>query len=380
MKGNLTDRPWAATLDSISNSNRSGQLTVKSDGKVYQVAFANGQVVGAVSPVPCDSVQRIALTNHLMPPASVAAAVRIMGRNDDVDKFTESAGLTGEAASRFKRRVLVQRTARTFALERGEYVLEDRITIPVLKQAEIDVRAAIFYGMRMNVSDLRLSTELRQLGSWFILYPEQASHLEKFDFDVEAGPIITALRGGTCVAELDALHRELDPRLVLAVVTSLATCNVIAPIESRVPQPRAPEPKPVQQQMPYLAKGSRSNISRPSTAGFEGDKTVMLPPKMSQKQIRQLITSRLAMLEGGTDLFTFLGVPFGATPQQVRAAYLEIARYLRPERLAEQGIHDDRDEARTVFAQAVIAMTTLTNDQRRASYISSFAREARARS
>src|SRR5688500_11708787 len=89
MKGTLADRPWAATLASISSSSHSGQLTLKSDGKVYQIAFANGAIVGAVSPAAADTVQRIALVNHLVPPASVAAAVRIMGRGDNVDKFAE---------------------------------------------------------------------------------------------------------------------------------------------------------------------------------------------------------------------------------------------------------------------------------------------------
>src|SRR5690349_18334274 len=130
MKGSLADRPWAQTLSAISVAGHHGQLTLKSDGKVYQIAFANGLVVGATSPAPADTVQRIGLTNYALPVASVAAAVRIMGRGDDVDKFTDAVGLTGTAAVEFKRRVLVQRVARSFSCERGEYVLEDKVTIP----------------------------------------------------------------------------------------------------------------------------------------------------------------------------------------------------------------------------------------------------------
>lgn len=401
MKGTLADRPWAATLNAIAVASHSGQLTLKSDGKVYQIAFANGVVVGATSPCPADTVQRIGLTNLGLPAASIAAAVRILGRGDDVDKFTEAAGLVNNAAVDFKQRVLVQRVARTFTCERGDFVLEDRITIPVLQRVVVDVRAAIYQGMRMHLPEVRLASDLRQLGSRFILYPEAAPHLEKFDLGAEAELILSELRGVTSVAELEALHRELDPRLVLAVLGALATCNVILPIEarvptaqdislqraptprsptiSRVPTPRQPTtsssvPVVVRQEAPtnkypQLATGSRPRISRTTTAEFDGDQTVARPEAMSVAQVKQLIASRVAMLEGGVDFFSFLGIPYGAPPEHVRAAYLEIARYLRPERLAELRIRDERDEARTVFAQALIAMTTLTDERRRADYM-----------
>ena len=55
-----------------------------------------------------------------------------------------------------------------------------------------------------------------------------------------------------------------------------------------------------------------------------------------------------------------------------RAAYLELSRYLRPDRLAQFGIHDRQHEARTVFAQAVVAMTVLTDERRRTEYVATF--------
>lgn len=403
MKGSLADRPWAQTLSAISVAGHHGQLTLKSDGKVYQIAFANGLVIGATSPSPADTVQRIGLTNYALPVASVAAAVRIMGRGDDVDKFTDAVGLTGTAAVEFKRRVLVQRVARSFSCERGEYVLEDKVTIPVLNRVVMDVRAAIYQGMRLHVDELQLAADLRQLGSRFILYPEAAPHLETFDFGSDADTILAELRGGTSIPDLEALHRELDPRLVVSVLCSLATCNVITPIEARVPTAqnisldRAPTPReptvtrvptprqptssssravvvrqtpPAPPRPQQFGAGSLPGIPRTQTGQFEAQATVMRPPQLTVQQIKQLIASRITMLEIGVDLFTFLGVPVGASPEHVREAYLELARYLRPEKLAELKIRDDRDEARTVYAQAVIAMTTLTDATRRAQYLS----------
>ena len=249
VKGSLTERPWAATLAKISSSGHTGQLTLKGDGKDYQLAFANGQLVGAASPAPSDSVQRIALASHVVPPANVAGATRIVGRSDDIAKFADAAGLVGEDAAQFKRRVIVQRAARTFEAERGDYVVSDRITIPVVADVEIDVRAAIYRGMRTNLSELRLTSELRTLGARFMLYPEAVEHVAHFDFDPEAELILDALRSGTSAAEIEARFRALDPRMIFAVLGALAACRVTTPIEERTPMAqdisiaRAPTPR-----------------------------------------------------------------------------------------------------------------------------------------
>ena len=95
---------------------------------------------------------------------------------------------------------------------------------------------------------------------------------------------------------------------------------------------------------------------------------------LSREQIEQLLASRVALLEAGADLFAFLGLPFDAPVSHVRAAYWELARYLRPDLLVQVGIDDRRDEARIVFAQAVHAMTVLTDETRRAGYLASVAR------
>lgn len=389
-KGSLAERPWAATLAALSSSATSGELTLQGDGKEYRIAFANGQLVGAASPLPSDTLQRIALANRVAPPANIAAAMRIVGRNDDIAKFADAADLVGDDAVRFKRRVIVQRAARTFAVERGSYVVTDRVTISVVAGVEIDVRAALYRGMRLNLSELKLTTDLRTLGARFILYPEAAEHLARFDFDREAEPILADLRGGISAAELEARHRGLDPRLIFAVLGSLATCRVITPIDdrspatqdvsiartpthreptvSRVPTPRQPttstsQPVALRQGPPPIprhAKGSRPPLDAPARAAG-----------LSRAQIEQLLASRVAMLEAGVDLFTFLGLPFGAPVAHVQAGYQELVRYLRPDRLAQLGICDRQHQARVVFAQAVAAMTVLTDEVRRAEYLAS---------
>ncbi len=411
MRGTVAHRPWAATLAAIGIGGRSGQLTLRAGGKTYRVAFSHGIVIGASSPIAADSVSRIALAHHMVSAAQVQTITRALGRAkaDDVDRFAEATGLVAAQVQLLKRRVLIERTARTFEVEQGDYTVDDRIGIPVLLGVEVDVRSAIYVGVRKHLSQERLAVDLRQLGSRFQLRQEAQADLPRFELGEAEQPVVDALLSGTTLPELEAAHRELDPRMTLAVMVSLAACDAIVHVEltSRVPTPqeaslpRAPTPReptvtrvptprdPTMSCVPMLIREdaeivpqrSRPETRRPPTRPramtyravtdpfLEIQATSQRPSPLSFAQVKRLISSRAALLGKGVDHFEFLGIPFNASIQQVRAAYLELARYLHPERLKDLGFVDTHHDARSVFAQVVIAHTVLTDPARRAEYL-----------
>lgn len=114
-----------------------------------------------------------------------------------------------------------------------------------------------------------------------------------------------------------------------------------------------------------IAKGTR----RWTEPFLEVRPTTLRPNALTATELRGLIAEGNRMLELGVDHFTMLGVPIGASVEAVRTAYIELARNLRPERLAELGIRDQDFHARALLAQISIAYTALTEPQRRAEYI-----------
>lgn len=439
IRGSVTDRPWGVTIAALGLSARTGQLTVRSaDDKLFRVAFDQGVVVGATSPLAVDSVARIALTGHLVTSSQVAEIARRVAAAPDRDEIAivaETAKLLPEQIDRLRRRAILQRAARTASVEAGTVSFDERITIPVTPHSEIDVRGVIYLGARMNLSEQRLTDDVRSFGSRFIMKAEAHPTLARFEFTTIEYPIVEALDHGTSLPEIEAAHREIDPRTARAVIYALAACEAIArlegdPIEiparaptvadgptvsrtptlrapmmaglppapreptvsrtptpseptvTRVPTPREPtvsrtltpsEPMVSRVPTPRPPMVSRTptapRVPRVVTEQFTERTTTVRPSALTSTEIKALIAQRCALIDRGVDHFTLLGVEVGASVEAVRTAYLELARYLRPDRLVLFGITEEAIDAQRLFAQVGIAFTTLTHPVRRAEYL-----------
>jgi len=458
-RGSVTDRPWGVTLASLGLGGRTGQLTVRSaDDKQFRIAFRHGVVVGATSPLAVDSLARIALTGHLVTSSQVAEIARRVAAAPDRDEIAviaEAARFAPEQIDRLRRRAIVQRAARTFTVEAGALTFGERITIPVAPDSEIDVRGVIYLGARLHLSEQRLTDDVRQFGARFVMKAEAHPTLARFDFTTIEYPIVEALERGTSLPEIEAAHREIDPRTARAVIYALASCGAIVPLDdepvertetavehaggaggsaprgieiaarppvhgheptvsrtptlhaptmTRLPTPREPtvsrtltpseptvtrvptqreptvsrtltpsEPMVSRVPTPREPMVSRTptapSVARVSTEQFNDRTTLVRQSALSAGEVKALIAERCALIDRGVDHFTLLGVPVGAPVDAVRAAYLELARYLRPDKLVLLGITAEALDAQRLFAQAGIAFTSLTHPVRRAEYL-----------
>lgn len=240
-RGTIAERPWAITLATLARRGATGQLTLVADQKRYAIAFDRGAIVSARSPMVADSVARVALTTRLVTPALVQdlqRRVSLANGRDEIDVLAETARLSGDQVYRLRHDVIVRGAARTFELEAGEYVFEAKSCLPA-RGCEVDIRAIVYHGIRMHVSEQRLTKELRQLGgARFVLEAHATDELNRFGFCDGEWPMLAALRDGANLPELEARYRELDPRTMRAALYALVACGTAQVIAAgRAPTP-----------------------------------------------------------------------------------------------------------------------------------------------
>ncbi len=533
VQGQVRDRPWGQTLGALGLRGLTGQLLVRAEDKDYAIAFDLGVVVGAWSPNAADSAPRVALTNHLVSSSQVAAIARRIAAqpaHDDVDVVAEMARLSSGQVETLRSKLIAQRAARTFSVEDAEFTVEDEITIPIAPGSGIDVRSIVYLGARRYLSEQRLTGGLRHFGAYFQLRPDAVDVIDRFGFSDAERTVLVELRAGTSLHELEAAHRDIDPRMVQAVVYALFACGACQvsdapalpraatvpaihkpvpgsgpprtmtddgfplrtptppisggygrpgtqeafpmrtptppvsglysmaddlqrrpisgpdrattedPFPVRSPTPpitgrtttenpfpvRSPTP-PIQsrtksagraangpdeagvpRQRPGTTSPPRSStpasgirITTPRPGGAPSSTPVVsrtgtgepavsrtstggtrpavartptgpaIPRTSTARRTAALVAARMILLEQGADHFALLGVPFDSSIEAVRTAYLNLARQLHPDKIAELDVDDSSGKAQLLFTSMGVAFSVLTDPIRRDAYITS---------
>src|SRR5690348_13030019 len=115
VRGSVTDRPWGVTLGAIALRRHTGQLTLESDGKRYCIAFDQGAIVGASSPMAADAISRVALTNHFITSTQVSDITRRLALapdREEVEVVADAVRFSPDQVLKLRHRLVAQRAAR----------------------------------------------------------------------------------------------------------------------------------------------------------------------------------------------------------------------------------------------------------------------------
>jgi hypothetical protein len=265
-RGSVVDRPWGRTLAAIGLRPTSGQLTIYADNREYAVVFSQGAVVGAYSPLPADAVARVALTAGLLTANEVVEVSRRQSHDDGTDVVIEVGRLTPDQVARLRRRATAHRAARSFSLERGEFVFTDNVTAGWHPDAAVDVRAVIYLGARLTLSEHRLASDLGLLGASFRLRDDAIADLGQFGFTDLERPILAALRQGASLYAVENAAPDVDQRTVRAVIYALACCGAVDAIGDLIPQQPATAGPPVRSSSVTIPRTRTGATAAPAVA------------------------------------------------------------------------------------------------------------------
>lgn len=232
-RGSVFDRPWGKTLAAIGLRGVSGQVTITEGDKTYAIAFSDGAVVGARSPLASDSAVRLALTATLINSTQAGEISRRLAANpasDEIAVICEVGNLGPEHATKLRRRTIAQQTARTFALERGTFVLTDDTSIDRWPEASIDIRAIIYMAARTAISEARLENDFEQFPFSMKLSAEAIPVLAQYGFTESERGVLELLNLDThTLAELESAHTRVEPRTLRAIIYALACTGAFEP-------------------------------------------------------------------------------------------------------------------------------------------------------
>ena len=171
----------------------------------------------------------------------------------------------------------------------------------------------------------------------------------------------------------------------------------LPPVPLATPQPGAepaqqPAPKPIgrrsdpeearrrrqrllQRAMQNMGVGPLSGQPRPAREGAPAVRTGRPAPTAADEELRRALDS-VAPRARSNDLFERLGIARGATREQVKTAYLQLAKQLHPDRFASPGVADLAPRVKDLFAAVNEAYEVLSDDRRRADYLARLAGDA----
>ena len=398
VRGHMNDRPWGRTLASFYTRRITAQVQIVSENKRYELALVDGVLIAAISPMASDSAARAAVTAGVLTSVQATEANRravAQPNLDEIEVMLELTNLPYEQQVKLRRRCVATKAIRTFALEQGEFVVDDDITMPIppdAHEAATDMRALIFLGARTHISAERLGAELLLFGTGFHLPDASLGKLVQYGFTDSERAVLTVLRENAVTLEdIDAASPDVRTSraaaYALAAMGALETSVITirqpagekaAPAPSQVaaavvPPPTPPTPVPP----PRVAPSAMPSPTPPTpvppparTPTRPPPRKVPASPTESPTAIRELINSRLALIEKDADHFALLGVTRTMSPDLVRKEYFRLAKLLHPDRVVAVGITDAKRSAQRVFAQINAAFAVLSNKATRAEYVS----------
>jgi tetratricopeptide (TPR) repeat protein len=369
--GSLFETPLPRLLVGLHRDGFTGQLTLSSESLSRRFDWRSGRPVGVSSRLPAESLIEILARSGGLDAAQKARAADAM-RERGCSELQALAALGGVApralllalAEQLRRALLA-----SLGLRSGSFHFEVREAAGAAPALPLDFLAVLFEG---TAAAWRPPEVLAALGAQATRYPALAPDARTAWLPAEgpARSLLAALDGRMPAYALLAQHAEPECAAALWLLADLGALSWSdAPAAADAP---APEP---------VAEGPRIEIVVRGGPAPRGAETSGAKPEAAaaragaDETLRQEILGLHARLRTLT-LWEVLGVARDASAKDVRRAYLNAAKRLHPDRLAQLGLLDLKEAANEVFAEIARANEVLSDPEQRERYEASLGAES----
>ncbi len=414
--GKIGDRPFARTFYSIGHKRFSGFLHIEYQSKFYEIGWKDGFCVQGSSPMPADSILRVALTKKMVSATVAGSLQKTLVNKKPMEAAIELVSalrLTGIQKRELMEAHFFGILSRVFSLKNGVFTLSPG-EVP-FSEFRCDPRVAMLQGISSHYSTDRLLSELHRMSMMNVRCRGNIqTHLDAFGFSTQQKEFLETLKQGARYSDLMELVCENKELLVGLLVGLAGDCfesakevlsreQLIAAVDADsfvskiVDTPSTnfsqsdlfdDEPTGTRKiaKIP-IQKVSKTSLS--SAIGKPCSPSIPAKPKQASKvekrkpvrtkpktidtaahtqKVKNLIEEKVGVLARSGSHYQMLGVSVSATKAEIQKAYFSLAKELHPDKLQKIDLGEMKKATQGLFSKINQAFRILSDEKLQKEY------------
>ncbi len=362
--GNLAETPLPTLLLSLARDGFEGWLTLERPGLSRRVRWRKGAPIELVSSPAEDSLRALLTERGQLSPAQAEKAAAVIEKKGASElQALAAAGIAPKDLLLGLAGALERALLDCMRWANGSFSLAFEPAPGAAPALPLSLPALVFGGVAASWRPDQVLVALGERATRFpTLAPDAAARLgAKLAKHPALQALIARLDGARSAFEAlrEARHAQAHAALWLLDASGLLTYGDAPAARADAPRPSGPEIEIV---VAAQASGAGADPAREKT-------TAQRDParQAAADELRREVTALHARL-GDLDHWQLLGLERGASPADVKRAYLKAAKRLHPDHLMRLGLEDLKETANSVFTQIARAHEVLTDPDERARY------------
>jgi tetratricopeptide (TPR) repeat protein len=363
--GSLHQTPLPLLLVGLHRDGFTGRLTLSSDAVTRQFEWRAGLPVSIASRLPAESLAEILVRAGALDAAQKGRVAQIVAERG-ASELQAIAGL-GAVAPKALLLALAEQLRRallaSLGWRSGSFSFEPREAVGAAPALPLDFMAVLFEG---TAAAWRPHEVLGALGERATRFPTLAPGASPrwLPVDSPARALLARLDGRSAAFALLQQHPEPECAAALWLLDGLGALAYAEQPAAAAAEPEAP-PEPAGPRIEIVVRGRPASGEAESSAASQ--RKAAAAGKGADEDLRREIQDLHARLRT-LPLWELLGVARDASAKDVRRAYLNAAKRLHPDRLAQLGLLDLKEAANEVFAEIARAHEVLSDPEQRERY------------
>jgi len=359
-KGNIKDTPFPELLSAFYQKKATGVLLLKYEKIKKIIYIRDGRPIFVKSNLLNECLGRILVREKMITEEELNESVKLMkdsGRQQGTI-LIEMGAISPHNLKYGLEKQLEIKLYDIFGWPEGEYQFnqKDDFETPITT-LELSVASLIYEGIKRNYDVGKIEQYLDRYQNQYVHpNPNPALRFQEMLMDEDEENILKSIDGSKTVREMllsSPISRERMLRFLFALKsTGMIIINQYpAGQEAPPPIPVAPPPLPPKMEQRVPAGSPQEGI---------------MP--LEDREIKNKIVKKLSVAKSGT-YFDLLGVNQNSTIQEVKKAYISLAKEFHPDRIPNSAGREIRKMAEELFAILTEAHNVLTDEQKRGEYI-----------